>query len=41
MRKFAASRSLRGIQCVPLDPNYVIRRWYHPAGTPGTRATRG
>jgi peptide/nickel transport system substrate-binding protein len=36
-RKFAMSRSIRGFQIVPLDPNYVIRRWFYPEGTPGTR----
>jgi peptide/nickel transport system substrate-binding protein len=38
-RKFAMNKALRGFQSVPLDPNYVVRRWYYPAGTPGTRAT--
>jgi peptide/nickel transport system substrate-binding protein len=39
-RKFALASSIRGHQAVRLDPNYVLRRWYHPAGTPGTRAQR-
>jgi ABC-type transport system substrate-binding protein len=39
-RKFAMSKAIRGFQAVHIDPNYVIRRWYYPAGTPGTRATR-
>jgi peptide/nickel transport system substrate-binding protein len=39
-KKFAVNRKLRGVQTVALDPNYVIRRWYYPAGTPGTRASR-
>lgn len=38
-KKFAVNKKLRGFQTVKLDPNYVIRRWYYPAGTPGTRAT--
>ena len=40
LRKFAMSRKLHGLQCVALDPHYVLRRWYYPKGTPGTRATR-
>ncbi len=39
-RKFALSKAIHGFQAVHIDPNYVIRRWYYPAGTPGTRATR-
>jgi peptide/nickel transport system substrate-binding protein len=39
-RKFAMSKAIRGFQAVHIDPNYVVRRWYYPAGTPGTRATR-
>lgn len=39
-RKFAIDQGLRGVQLVLMDPNYVLRRWYRPAGTPGTRATR-
>ncbi len=39
-RKFAMSKAIRGFQAVHIDPNYVIRRWYYPAGTPGTRPTR-
>lgn len=38
-RKFAINKALRGVQLVLMDPNYVLRRWYYPAGTPGTRAT--
>jgi peptide/nickel transport system substrate-binding protein len=38
-RKFAMNRRIRGFQSVPLSPNYVIRRWYYPEGTTGTRAT--
>lgn len=38
-RKFAMNRRIRGFQSVVLDPNYVIRRWYYPGGTPGTRPT--
>ena len=39
-KKFAISRSIRGFQSFKIDPGYSIRRWYYPAGTPGTRATR-
>lgn len=39
-RKFAVSKALRGFQALRFDPNYQIRRWYYPKGTPGTRATR-
>ncbi|MFN0245133.1 MAG: ABC transporter substrate-binding protein [Planctomycetota bacterium] len=39
-RKFALNKSIRGFQAVHIDPNYVIRRWYYPEGTPGTRPTR-
>jgi ABC-type transport system substrate-binding protein len=38
-RKFAMNRRIRGFQSVPVTPNYVIRRWYFPEGTPGTRPT--
>jgi peptide/nickel transport system substrate-binding protein len=38
-RKFLMNRALRGFESVPLEPNYVVRRWYYAAGTPGTRAT--
>lgn len=38
-RKFAMNKAIRGFQIVPIDPNYVVRRWYYPAGTPGTRPT--
>jgi len=38
-RKFAMNRAIRGFQSVPPSPNYVVRRWYYPAGTPGTRPT--
>jgi len=38
-RKFAMNKAIRGFQSVPIDPNYVVRRWYYPAGTPGTRPT--
>lgn len=38
-RKFAMNRQIRGFQSVPVTPNYVIRRWYYPEGTPGTRPT--
>lgn len=36
-RKFAMSRRIRGFQSAVLDPGYVIRRWYYPEGSPGTR----
>jgi peptide/nickel transport system substrate-binding protein len=38
-RKFAMNKAIRGFQSFPVDPNYVVRRWYYPAGTPGTRPT--
>lgn len=38
-RKFALNKAIRGVELVLMDPNYVLRRWYYPAGTPGTRAT--
>ena len=38
-RKFAMNKKIRGFQSVPLSPNYVVRRWYYPEGTPGTRPT--
>ncbi len=36
-RKFALSKRVRGVQIFALDPGYSLRRWYFPAGTPGTR----
>jgi peptide/nickel transport system substrate-binding protein len=39
-RKFALSLSLRGVQFFKITPGYSLRRWYYPAGTPGTRPTR-
>lgn len=39
-RKFALSLELRGVQFFKISPGYALRRWYFPAGTPGTRATR-
>lgn len=39
-RRFAMSKQIRGFQSVKIDPNFVVRRWYYPAGTPGTRLTR-
>lgn len=38
-RKFGLKKSIRNVQLVPIDPNVVLRRWYYPEGTPGTRAT--
>ncbi len=38
-RKFGINKALRGVQLVLVDPNYVLRRWYYPEGTPGTRST--
>jgi peptide/nickel transport system substrate-binding protein len=38
-RKFAMNKRIRGFQSVPISPNYVVRRWYYPEGTPGTRPT--
>jgi peptide/nickel transport system substrate-binding protein len=39
-RKFALSLALRGVQFFKIMPGYSLRRWYYPAGTPGTRPTR-
>lgn len=39
-RKFAMNRALRGVQFFKITPGYALRRWYYPAGTAGTRATR-
>lgn len=39
--KFALSRRIRGFQGFHIDPGYSIRRWYLPAGTPGTRPADG
>jgi len=36
-RKFACNKALRGVELVKIPPGYVIRRWYYPEGTPGTR----
>ena len=39
-RKFALNLALRGVQFFKISPGYSLRRWYYPAGTPGTRSTR-
>ena len=39
-RKFALTKAVRGVQFFKITPGYSLRRWYYPAGTPGTRATR-
>lgn len=39
-RKFALTQDVRGVQFFKLTPGYSLRRWFHPAGSPGTRATR-
>jgi peptide/nickel transport system substrate-binding protein len=39
-RKVALDRSIRGVQLFKLTPGDSLRRWYYPAGTPGTRTTR-
>ncbi len=39
-RKFALNQALRGVQFFKINPGYSVRRWFYPAGTPGTRATR-
>lgn len=39
-RKFALNKAIRGVQLFRITPGYSLRRWYYPAGTPGTRATR-
>lgn len=38
-RKFAMNKNIRGHQGFKIAPGYSIRRWYYPAGTPGTRST--
>lgn len=38
-RKFAMNEDIRGMQTFAIDPGYSIRRWYYPAGTPGTRSS--
>lgn len=38
-RKFAMNKQIRGHQGFKIAPGYSIRRWYYPAGTPGTRST--
>lgn len=38
-RKFAMSKKIRGHQGFKIAPGYSLRRWFYPAGTPGTRAT--
>jgi peptide/nickel transport system substrate-binding protein len=38
-RKFAMNKKIRGFQAFKIDPGYSLRRWYYPAGTPGTRPT--
>jgi peptide/nickel transport system substrate-binding protein len=39
--KIAIARDLFGVQLFQLEPGYDIRRWYRPAGTPGTRPAEG
>jgi ABC-type oligopeptide transport system substrate-binding subunit len=39
-RKFALAKAVRGVQFFKIMPGFSLRRWYYPAGTPGTRATR-
>jgi peptide/nickel transport system substrate-binding protein len=39
-RKFALNTAIRGVQFFKLTPGYSLRRWFYPAGTPGTRSTR-
>jgi peptide/nickel transport system substrate-binding protein len=38
-RKFAMTKKLRGFEAFKISPGYLIRRWYYPAGTPGTRSS--
>ena len=38
-RKFGMNKKIRGFQSFYIDPGFSIRRWYYPAGTPGTRPT--
>jgi hypothetical protein len=33
------NKKIRGFQSFYIAPGYAIRRWYYPAGTPGTRST--
>lgn len=39
-RKFALSKSIRGVQFFKINPGFSPRRWFLPKGTPGTRAAR-
>ncbi len=39
-RKFALDKDIRGVQFFKISPGYSVRRWFYPAGTPGTRPTR-
>ncbi len=39
-RKFAMNRAIRGFQAFKINPGFSVRRWFHAAGTAGTRATR-
>jgi peptide/nickel transport system substrate-binding protein len=39
-RKFVLNKAIRGVQFFKITPGYALRRWFYPAGTPGTRATR-
>jgi len=39
-RKFALNKAIRGVQFFKISPGYSVRRWFYPAGTPGTRPTR-
>ena len=39
-RKFAMNKKIRGMQTFKIAPGYSVRRWFYPAGTPGTRPTR-
>jgi len=38
-RKFAINKKIRGFEAFKISPGYSIRRWYYPAGSPGTRST--
>ena len=40
VQALAAGPAIRGVQFFKLTPGYSLRRWYYPAGTAGTRATR-
>jgi len=38
-KKFGMNKKIRGFETFKIAPGYSLRRWYYPAGTPGTRAS--